>query len=97
MKRIARLSMVSTLALILMSAVAPGDFALAQTAADKAGKIDQLMTEYFRQGAFNGSSLVAERGKVIFKKATGLPTWNGKSPTRRTPNSDCPGRPSEAR
>ncbi len=72
MKRIARLSMVSTLAFILMSAVAPRDFALAQTAADKAAKIDQLMAEYFKQGTFNGSVLVAERGRVIFKKGYGF-------------------------
>lgn len=72
MKRIARLSMVSTLAFILMSACAPWDFTLAQMTADKAAKIDQLMTDYFKQGTFNGSVLVAERGRVIFKKGYGF-------------------------
>jgi CubicO group peptidase (beta-lactamase class C family) len=71
MKRIARLSMISAFALVLMNA-AFQPIALAQTAMDKAAKIDQLMSEYFRQGAFNGSVLVAERGRVIFKKGYGF-------------------------
>ncbi len=72
MKRIVRLSAVSTLAFIFISAVSLQSFTLAQTAADKSAKIDQLMTEYFKQGTFNGSVLVAERGHVIFKKGYGL-------------------------
>jgi CubicO group peptidase (beta-lactamase class C family) len=49
--------------------------ALAQ---DKAAKIDELMTAYNNYRQFNGSVLVAENGKVIFKKGYGMANmeWN---------------------
>ncbi|KLT68041.1 serine hydrolase [Flavobacterium sp. ABG] len=47
-------------------------------AQDKAKKIDQLMSLYNQYGQFNGSVLVAEHGKVIFKKGYGQANmeWN---------------------
>jgi len=57
---------------------------LAQT---KAEKIDTLMKKYQEYGQFNGSVLVAERGKVIFKKGTGLRIWNGGYRTSPIRNS----------
>jgi CubicO group peptidase (beta-lactamase class C family) len=49
--------------------------ALAQ---DKAAKIDELMKAYNTYRQFNGAVLVAENGKVIFKKGYGLANmeWN---------------------
>lgn len=47
-------------------------------AQDKAKQIDDLMRRYVDNGQFNGSVLVAENGKVIFKKGYGKANmeWN---------------------
>ena len=47
-------------------------------AQDKAAKIDELMKIYNNYRQFNGSVLVAENGKVIFKKGYGMANmeWN---------------------
>jgi len=44
----------------------------------KADKLDKLMSTYAEYGKFNGSVLVAEKGKVIYKKGFGLANieWN---------------------
>lgn len=41
-------------------------------AQEKAKQIDELMRKYVHNGKFNGSVLVAEGGKVIFKKGYGM-------------------------
>jgi CubicO group peptidase (beta-lactamase class C family) len=48
------------------------------TAQDKAAKIDEVMTTANKYRLFNGSVLVAENGKVIYKKGLGLANmeWN---------------------
>ena len=48
------------------------------TAKDKAAKIDEVMTAANKYRLFNGSVLVAENGKVIYKKGLGLAQmeWN---------------------
>src|SRR3972149_550101 len=48
------------------------------TAQDKAGQIDGLMKLYSDYGQFNGTVLVAENGKIIYKKGLGLADmeWN---------------------
>src|SRR5688500_13531842 len=52
--------------------------ALAQSQSQKAAKIDELMTQANKYRLFNGSVLVAENGKVIYKKGFGLANmeWN---------------------
>lgn len=47
-------------------------------AQNKANKIDELMTLCYDYGQFNGPVLVAEGGKVIYKKGFGLANmeWN---------------------
>ena len=47
-------------------------------AQQKAKQIDDLMGRYVDNGEFNGSVLVVENGKVIFKKGYGLANmeWN---------------------
>src|SRR5437588_3755484 len=62
-------------ALLLLSA---STLAVAVRAQDKATKIDQLLSLYNKYGQFNGSALVADNGKVIFKKGYGLANieWN---------------------
>lgn len=47
-------------------------------AQDKAAKIDELMKVYNSYQQFNGAALVAENGKVIFKKGYGMANmeWN---------------------
>lgn len=53
-------------------------FTLTIFAQDKAKKIDELLSKYNEYGQFNGSALVAENGKVIFKKGYGSANieWN---------------------
>lgn len=46
-------------------------FTIIVTAQNKATQIDQLLSKYNEYGQFNGSALVAEHGKVIFKKGYG--------------------------
>ncbi|MFB9077537.1 serine hydrolase [Flavobacterium procerum] len=48
------------------------------TAQDKAQQIEQLLSKYNEYVQFNGSALVAENGKVIFKKGFGSANmeWN---------------------
>ena len=48
------------------------------SAQDKAKQIDELMRRYVDNGQFNGTVLVTENGKVIFKKGYGLANmeWN---------------------
>ncbi|MDR7209824.1 serine hydrolase [Flavobacterium piscis] len=41
------------------------------TAQDNATQIDQLLSKYNEYGQFNGSALVSEHGKIIFKKGYG--------------------------
>jgi len=47
-------------------------------AQDKARQIDELVSLYHKYEQFNGSVLVAENGKVIYKKGLGLANmeWN---------------------
>ncbi len=44
---------------------------LAVSGQNHVGKIDSLMTTYFRNGVFNGTVLVSRKGEEIFKKAFG--------------------------
>jgi CubicO group peptidase (beta-lactamase class C family) len=48
------------------------------SAQDKTAKIDSLVSLYAKYGQFNGAVLVADNGKVIYEKATGLANmeWN---------------------
>src|SRR6185503_14700932 len=41
-------------------------------AQDKAARIDEVMSRYHEYRQFNGSVLVADHGRVIFKKGYGL-------------------------
>lgn len=47
-------------------------------AQDKGAKIDEMLSLYQKYGQFNGSALVADNGKVIYKKGLGLANmeWN---------------------
>src|SRR3984893_19516327 len=53
-------------------------FQASALAQDKARKIDDLVALYHNYGQFNGAALVAENGKVIYKKGVGLANmeWN---------------------
>jgi CubicO group peptidase (beta-lactamase class C family) len=48
------------------------------SAQDKAKQIEQLLNKYNEYGQFNGSALVSENGKIIFKKGFGQANmeWN---------------------
>jgi CubicO group peptidase (beta-lactamase class C family) len=56
-------------AFALLAILALQTSALAQ---DKAARIDQLISLYHKYGQFNGSALVADNGKVVYKKGVGL-------------------------
>lgn len=49
-------------------------------AQDKAAKIDQLISLHHKYGQFNGSVLVADNGKVVYKKGVGLANMEWKVP-----------------
>jgi CubicO group peptidase (beta-lactamase class C family) len=55
-------------------------FQASVTAQDKAAKIDEVMTAANKFRLFNGSVLVAENGKVIYKKGLGLAQMEWKIP-----------------
>jgi CubicO group peptidase (beta-lactamase class C family) len=59
----------SSYAFAILAVLALQTSALAQ---DKAAKIDQMVSLYQKYGQFNGSALVADNGKVIYKKGVGL-------------------------
>src|ERR1044071_511331 len=63
------------LALLLLSLIALQMSAFAQ---EKVRRIDELMSQYHKYQQFNGSVLVADNGKVIYKKGFGLANmeWN---------------------
>jgi CubicO group peptidase (beta-lactamase class C family) len=56
-------------AFALLAILALQTSALAQ---DKAARIDEMLSLYQKYGQFNGSALVADNGKVIYKKGLGL-------------------------
>ena len=51
-------------------------------AQDKVSNIDELMTKIVENGQFNGSVLVAENGKVIYKKSFGYANMDWKIPNK---------------
>ena len=56
-------------------------FCTCERAADsKADAIESLLDRYHELGTFNGAALVAENGKVIFKKGFGFADFEWKSP-----------------
>src|SRR5256714_2402417 len=67
----------SSYAFALLAILALQTSALAQ---DKAAKIDQMISLYQKYGQFNGSALVADNGKVIYKKGVGLANMEGNIP-----------------
>src|SRR5436305_2878261 len=64
-----------TLVFVLLAVLA---FQVSVRAQDNATRIDQLVSLYDKYGQFNGSVLVADNGKVIYKKGFGLANmeWN---------------------
>lgn len=57
-------------------------FSLHIFAQDKAQKIDELLSKYAEYGQFNGTALVAENGKVTFKKGFGLANFEWEIPNQ---------------
>src|SRR5437764_8034776 len=62
-------------AFALLAVLAFQTSALAQ---DKAARIDQIISLYQKYSQFNGSALVADNGKIIYKNGSGLANmeWN---------------------
>jgi CubicO group peptidase (beta-lactamase class C family) len=58
---------ISLLLIILQLAILPAAFGQKKTE-----KLDELINKYTEYGQFNGSVLIAEKGKVIYKKGFGL-------------------------
>lgn len=54
--------------------------ALTLGAQDKAAKIDEILSRYHANGQFNGTALVSEGGKVIYKKGFGLANMEWQIP-----------------
>ena len=66
-----KLKRVSCLLFILMLTCLPW-FQDGLFAADRVEKIDELLNLYYSFGELNGAVLVADNGKIIYKKAFGL-------------------------
>ncbi|MGI8542304.1 MAG: serine hydrolase [Aridibacter sp.] len=62
---------------LLVITLMTASFAIAQS---KAQKIDELLKTYYDYGQFNGSILVAEKGKVIYKKGFGMANMEWEIP-----------------
>jgi len=75
MREVTRLSKKLRLAVALLAILA---FQICTFAQDRVRQIDELMLSYHKYQQFNGSVLVAENGKVIYKKGFGLANmeWN---------------------
>ncbi len=56
--------------------------ATAAIAQDKAQKIDALLKNYYDYGQFNGAVLVAENGRVIYKKGFGMANMEWEIPNQ---------------
>lgn len=71
-------SLVMSLALSALVLFALSGHVAAQTIAQKAAKIDEVLTAANKDRLFNGAVLVAENGKVIYKKGFGKANmeWN---------------------
>jgi CubicO group peptidase (beta-lactamase class C family) len=55
---------------------------IAASAQDKAQKIDALLKNYYDYGQLNGAVLVAENGKVIYKKGFGMANMEWEIPNQ---------------
>ena len=75
MQSVFRFVATRSLVIALVVSVATGNHAFAQ---DKSKKVDELMTLYSNAGQFNGSALVADHGRVIYRKSFGFANfeWN---------------------
>ena len=67
---------------ILIGIIIQLTFLLDSFGQTKAEKIDELMRLYNEYGQFNGSVLVAENGKVIFKKGFGMANMEWEVPNQ---------------
>jgi len=67
---------------ILIGIIIQLTFILDSLGQTKAEKIDELIKQYNEYGQFNGSILVAENGKVIFKKGFGLANMEWELPNQ---------------
>ena len=70
-------SMQRNLSLAVLITIFLSGVILAQS---KVQKIDALLKQYNEYGQFNGATLVAERGKVIYKKGFGFANFEWKIP-----------------
>jgi CubicO group peptidase (beta-lactamase class C family) len=63
---------------VILTVIAVLLFQISSLAQDKARQIDEFLSLYSKYQQFNGSALVAENGKVIFKKGYGMANmeWN---------------------
>lgn len=65
--------------------IATGIF-IASCGQAKVDKLDKLISAYAEYGKFNGSVLVAEKGKVIYKKGFGLADMEWSIPNQPDTN-----------
>ena len=72
LNRLCRRSAIVTLVLVILTSAALGQ--------DKVSKIDELVKSYHGLGQFNGTVLVAENGRVIYKKGFGYANMEWKVP-----------------
>ncbi len=68
----------TTISTVFLGVIIVTGFFNVSYAQSKIDKLDKLVSAYAEYGKFNGSVLVAEKGKVIYKKGLGLAEmeWN---------------------
>ena len=77
MKQHSKLSLPILLFIAIFIQLATLQVAIGQS---KTAKLDELMNLYTEYGQFNGSVLVAQKGKVIYKKGFGMANMEWEIP-----------------
>jgi len=72
-------TLIKTIGLITIILVASANFGFSQS---KTEQLDKLLNQYFEYNKFNGSVLIAEEGKVIYKKGFGLANMEWDIPNK---------------
>ncbi|MFK7925959.1 MAG: serine hydrolase [Bacteroidia bacterium] len=70
---------IKTISLTVLCCIALSNISFGQSKADK---LDELISRYAEYGQFNGSVLVAEKGKVIYKNGFGMANWEWDIPNQ---------------
>ena len=75
------MTLLKTLPIVIITLLLSSNISFGQT---KTEQLDQLLNQYLEYGQFNGSVLVADQGKVIYKKGFGMANMEWDIPNTST-------------